>query len=81
MKYAPLLALALAAGAAAQVAPERLTDANYAAVRKHVDLRPGDLAFQQVDWNDTLFDGVRQAQKEDRPIVLWLYFGDPRGGC
>lgn len=62
-------------------APERLTDQSYPEVRKHVELRPGDLRFQQVDWRDRVLDGVVQAQKEDKPLVLWLYFGDPRGNC
>ena len=62
-------------------APERLSDQNYAEVRKHVELRPGDLRFQQVDWRDRVLDGVVQAQKEDKPLVLWLYFGDPRSNC
>ncbi|MCC2667658.1 MAG: hypothetical protein K0Q72_129 [Armatimonadetes bacterium] len=69
------------AGLALAAAPERLTDQNYAEVRKHVELRPGDLRFQQVDWNERVLDGVVQAQKEDKPLVLWLYFGDPRGNC
>jgi hypothetical protein len=75
-----LPALLLPAGLLA-AAPERLTDQNYAEVRKHVELRPGDLRFQQVDWRDRVLDGVVQAQKEDKPLVLWLYFGDPRSNC
>ena len=68
-------------GHGAPAAPQSLTEANYAEVRRHVELRPGDLNFQQVDWRSSVYDGVAQAQREDKPLVLWLYFGDPRGGC
>ena len=74
------LALAASAGMAAD-GPERLTDQNYAAVRQHVGLRPADLRFQQIDWHDRVLDGVVRAQREDKPLLIWFYFGDPRGNC
>ena len=71
-----LLAL-LAPAAAAQT----LTARNYAEVRKSIDLRPGDLAWQQIAWKASLIEGLAEAQRLDKPIFLWLYFGDPRGSC
>lgn len=82
MKRAWVLLLALGVQTSLWAAnPDRLTDENYASVRKHVDLRPGDLRFQQIDWQERFYDGVARAQKEDKPLLLWLYFGDPRGNC
>lgn len=40
-----------------------------------------DLVHRQVDWLPAVVDGVAAAQQEDRPIVLWLYFGGPLGDC
>jgi hypothetical protein len=62
-------------------APARLTAQNYDAVRAHVRPRPSDLNFQKIPWFDSLFEGVVQAQREDKPLVLSLYFGDARGAC
>lgn len=82
MKRATVLLLALGLQASLWAEnPHRLTEENYAAVRKHVELRPGDLRFQQIDWHERFFDGLVRAQKEDKPLLLWLYFGDPRGNC
>jgi 4-amino-4-deoxy-L-arabinose transferase-like glycosyltransferase len=66
---------------AAQAAPQALTSDNYAAVRAYVSPQEDDLAFQQIDWHRSFAEGVRAAQASDKPILLWLYFGDPRGGC
>jgi len=78
------LALVLAVGLQAALLaapPARLSDESYADVRKHVALSAVDLRFQQLDWHDSVIKGVQQAQREDKPLLLWLYFGDPRGNC
>ena len=61
--------------------PQRLSEESYAAVRAYAQPRPADLAFESIGWHENLVDGALAAQKQDRPLVLWLYFGDPRGGC
>lgn len=62
-------------------APQKLTTETFAAVRQHASPVPGELAWQQIDWNDTIAKGVNKARLEDKPIVMWLFFGDPRGSC
>ena len=62
-------------------APDRLTPANFEQIKEYVSLRENDLNFQKIDWKTTLYDAVAEAQKVDKPILMWLYFGDPRGGC
>lgn len=82
MRRALGLVLAVGVQAALLAAPPaRLSDESYADVRKHVALSAVDLRFQQVDWHDSVIKGVQQAQREDKPLLLWLYFGDPRGNC
>ena len=61
--------------------PERLTAQTYEAVRGYVAPRPRDLTFQTIRWHDSLLEGANAARREDKPLVLWLYFGDARGGC
>lgn len=61
--------------------PTSLTDATFAEVRRHATPTSADLAFQSMDWRSTIYDGLRAAQAEDKPLLMWMYFGDPRGHC
>lgn len=54
---------------------------NYDAVKKEFALRPGDMNWEKVAWMDTVYDAVAEARRVDKPVLLWLYFGDPRGRC
>lgn len=62
-------------------APESLTWKNFDGVADYLRLKPGDLNYQKVTWHSTVIDGQREAQKQDKPLLLWLYFGDPRANC
>lgn len=74
---------ALATGFLLLAAPpnENLTWKNYDKFQAAVDVKPGDLAWQQVEWKDGFWDGLVEAQAKDKPILYWIYEGDPRGGC
>lgn len=61
--------------------PQALTDATYGRVSELVELKPGDLQFQAVDWRSTAYEGLLESQRADKPLLLWLYFGGPRGAC
>jgi hypothetical protein len=64
-----LTALAiLAAGALAQ---------DPAKVRDHVLPSKEELAWQSIAWRPTLWDGVIDAHKEKKPILLWAMNGHP----
>ncbi len=65
----------------AQTPPANLTDATFAAVKQHASPTAEDLAFQSLDWRPTIHEGLLAAQKEDKPMIMWMYFGDPRGHC
>ena len=62
-------------------APESLTWKNFDEVAGYVRLKPGDLNYQKISWHSTVIEGQREAQKQDKPLLLWLYFGDPRANC
>ena len=67
--------------ASAASATGALTPETFEAVKTRVLPSASDLAWQQVDWRDGYFEGVLEAQRQDKPIFYWLYEGDPRGGC
>jgi hypothetical protein len=69
----------LSAGAASAPAQE-LTAATYDRLRAAIDVRPDELRWQGIAWRSH-WDGLLEAQRLDRPIFYWTYFGDPRGGC
>jgi len=75
------VALAVSAHAAPIKTPSSLTWENIEAVEQYLKLKPADENYQKVIWHSTVIEGQRKAQSEDKPLILWLYFGDPRGNC
>ena len=55
--------------------------AEYEANKRRVDVKPGDLRWQEVSWRSGFFDGLVEAQAQDKPIFYWIYEGDPRSAC
>lgn len=76
-----LHALAVVALVSQVQPPSTLDSRTFAAVRRYAEPTPRDLSFQALEWRDTVYEGIVEAQKKDRPILMWLYFGDPRGHC
>lgn len=77
-----LLVLTLAPQGFADVKPPaELSETTLAAVRRHASPTAEDLAFQRLDWRTTIHEGLLAAQREDKPLLMWMYFGDPRGHC
>jgi|CXWL01.1.fsa_nt_gi hypothetical protein len=66
---------------ALQSTPSGLSSHNYESIKQHISLKQRDLGFQKIDWRTSVFDGAVAANQQDKPMILWLYFGDPRGGC
>ena len=44
-------------------------------------VRESDRAWQQIPWLTDLAEGQRQAQRERRPILLWVSGDDPLERC
>lgn len=63
------------------VAPKELTWDTFEEIKSHASLTTDDLRFQSLDWKTTVFEGLKYGQELDKPVILWLYFGDPRGAC
>ncbi len=75
------IALAGVAHAAPDKAPTSLSWKNFDEVSSYIRLKPGDLNYQKISWHSTVIEGQREAQKQDKPLLVWLYFGDPRANC
>ena len=60
---------------------EKLTAKNYDKFRAAIDVKATELAWQIPEWKKGFWDGLVEAQSKDKPILYWIYEGDPRGGC
>lgn len=54
-----------------------LTDKTLDRYRALIAPTPEELKFRDVPWRNTLWDAVKDAQKQDKPIVLWAMNGHP----
>lgn len=54
---------------------------NYAEVRDYAKRKTSDLHYLSIPWKDTVQDGLAEGSKKNKPVLLWLYFGDGRGHC
>jgi hypothetical protein len=61
--------------------PKKLTPETFEAIKARVRLSPADLAWQKVHWRDGFFEGLLEAQAQDKPLFYWIHGGDPRGNC
>lgn len=68
-------------GAGGPPVPKKLTPDTFEAIKARVGLTPEDLAWQKVQWRDGFFEGLVEAQAEDKPLLYWIHGGDPRGNC
>lgn len=62
-------------------APNKFDWKSIEEVEKYIRLKLADENYQKITWHSTVIAGQRKAQNEDKPLLLWLYFGDPRGNC
>lgn len=69
---------ACAGGPPAPAAPAPLT-AELAAWRDHILPRPEELAWQGIAWRPSFAEGLRDADRLDRPLLLWVMNGHPLG--
>jgi hypothetical protein len=81
LTYGTAFILGAILNASAQSAPEKLSLANFKEVRDYVIGDTAEPEYFKVDWQDNVFDGVTEGMKQDKPILLWLYFGGPLGNC
>ncbi len=74
MAFAPLVALFVLAQQ-----PLEINDSNYARYRDMILPKAAETGFEDIGWRASLWQGVLDAQKEDKPILLWAMNGHPLG--
>ncbi len=85
MAVASLLAGAVLVGTAACQEPQgRLadvepSDAGLAAWRQHLEPSGRELRWESVPWLPTFGEGLLQADREAKPLLLWVMNGHPLG--
>ena len=62
---------------AAAAPPAELNDQTYAHWRDLIRPKSQELCFATVPWRPVFWDAVVEAQKLDKPILLWAMNGHP----
>ena len=72
----------LCVGTGVGAGPEpMLTRVNYEHYRDLIVPSRAELRWQEIPWRESFWKGLVDAQKADRPILLWIYGGSPAGVC
>lgn len=66
-----------ALSAIAAAPPGELNDKSLASWRDWIRPKAEERSVESVAWRPTLWDGVMDAQKEDKPILMWAMNGHP----
>lgn len=77
-----LIALALSFFASAdrlQTEKIELTKENMGAWKRHILPADDELDWMQIPWLTTFADGIVSANKQDKPLLLWVMNGHPLG--
>ena len=56
-----------------------LSDSNYGAWRDHILPAKSELGYDKIPWLLTFKDGILEADKLQRPLLLWTMNGHPLG--
>jgi hypothetical protein len=74
-----LIALLLLAPLTTVFNAEELTEKNYETVKGYILPKGDEEHWKNIDWRPTFWDGVIDAQKLDKPIMLFAMNGHPFG--
>lgn len=57
----------------------QLNKANFTQWRDLIRTTDSELAWQQLPWTPSFHDGLAQAAKLNKPLLLWVMNGHPMG--
>ena len=60
---------------------QKLTPETYQGWRDFLDAKPAERRWEAIDWRPNFWAGVCEAQRADKPLLLWIYGGSPLGVC
>jgi hypothetical protein len=58
---------------------QELNDHSFARWREYIIPKGDELAYEQIAWKLSFWEGVIAAQREDKPILLYAMTGHPCG--
>lgn len=58
---------------------EELTEKSYDRIRDYILPKGDEEKWKAIEWRTTFWDGVIDAQKEDKPVMLYAMNGHPFG--
>ena len=61
------------------VEPPAITEESFSPWMAHIRARPSELAWLEIPWIDRLADGIREAGRQEKPLLLWAMNGHPLG--
>jgi hypothetical protein len=79
MRTARATALALFPGLLAAIGDGTLRGRSLEEWRALIEPRPAELAYAGIPWLPSFHDGLLEAQREERPLLLWTMNGHPLG--
>lgn len=59
--------------------PVQLTEDRFAEFRDYIRPSGQELQFIEVGWRPTLWQARREAQKKNKPLLIWVMNGHPLG--
>jgi hypothetical protein len=77
MAIRAVLAGLILAASVATTPPPALNQESFAQWRDYIRPTAEETRWQSIPWRTTFWDGVTQAQKEAKPILVWAMNGHP----
>jgi hypothetical protein len=74
---ASLVGAAGATAALVLAAPPALTEQNFKQLQQYIRPAPAEARWQEIPWRASFWEAVTEAQKQDKPILLWAMNGHP----
>lgn len=74
-----LLATLLLIPLASTFQAEELTEKSYDSIRDYLLPKEDEEAWTRIEWRTTFWEGVIDAQEEDKPVMLFAMNGHPFG--
>jgi len=47
--------------------------------RAFIHPKPDELSFERIDWHNSVWSGLAKAQREGKPLLIWIMNGHPCG--
>ena len=73
------LTLAVAMAMPSKTGTSELTEENFDRLMKHIRPTEKESRWQEIPWRNTFWDAVQEANRAEKPILLWGMNGHPLG--